>query len=138
MTAIIQVVSALILDVDSRMLMTYRSATTKRPLMWEHPGGKVNDNETDSAALIRELHEELGVSAIVGKLVSSTRLDVEVTLELRLYAVTIIGAPHPSCDAVDSVDYVSLWDAIQYRPCAPSTYGYCRDIERFIAAKAAA
>jgi len=36
--------------------------------MWEFPGGKVEENETHAQALIRELREELGITATVDEL----------------------------------------------------------------------
>lgn len=35
--------------------------------MWEFPGGKVETGESDSAALVRELQEELEVTVSVGR-----------------------------------------------------------------------
>ena len=47
---------------DRRVLIAERPAGKHMAGRWEFPGGKVVAGETESAALIRELQEELGVS----------------------------------------------------------------------------
>jgi 8-oxo-dGTP diphosphatase len=61
-----RVVAALIAR-DSRILICQRRRDAAFPLKWEFPGGKVDGNESLEAALVRELHEELGVQATVGR-----------------------------------------------------------------------
>ena len=61
------VVAGLILGDDGRVLITQRRADQSLPLQWEFPGGKVEPGEAPIAALARELSEELGVVAVVGK-----------------------------------------------------------------------
>ena len=56
----IEVVAGLIVR-DGRVLICQRSATSKFPLKWEFPGGKVETGENPSAALRRELREELAI-----------------------------------------------------------------------------
>jgi 8-oxo-dGTP diphosphatase len=62
------VVAGLIVDDDRRILLTQRRADQALPLQWEFPGGKVELGEAPAAALARELREELGVAAIVGRI----------------------------------------------------------------------
>lgn len=62
------VVAGLIIGDDDRILITQRRADQSLPLQWEFPGGKVEPGEAPTAALARELHEELGVVAVVGKI----------------------------------------------------------------------
>src|SRR5687768_2780962 len=62
------VVAGLIVGSDRRILITQRRADQALPLQWEFPGGKVEPGEAPADALARELAEELGVTASVGRI----------------------------------------------------------------------
>lgn len=66
------VVAALI-EQHGRLLVCQRRRSDPFPLLWEFPGGKVRDGETPAEALARELAEELGVQAYIGREVYRTR-----------------------------------------------------------------
>jgi 8-oxo-dGTP diphosphatase len=55
------VVAVALVDADGRVLLAQRPEGKSMAGLWEFPGGKVHDGETPEAALIRELHEELGI-----------------------------------------------------------------------------
>lgn len=55
------VVAGAILDGEGRLLMQQRPAGKRHAGQWEFPGGKVELGESPSAALIRELYEELRI-----------------------------------------------------------------------------
>lgn len=59
---LVLVVACALIDADGRVLLTRRPEGKPMAGLWEFPGGKVDDGETPEAALIRELHEELGIS----------------------------------------------------------------------------
>ncbi|MGY6548036.1 MAG: 8-oxo-dGTP diphosphatase MutT [Roseinatronobacter sp.] len=50
-----------LIDADGRVLLAQRPEGKSMAGLWEFPGGKVEPGETPEAALIRELHEELGI-----------------------------------------------------------------------------
>ena len=58
---IIYAVAAVLVDRDGRVLLAQRPPGKKMAGLWEFPGGKIDPGETPEAALIRELHEELGI-----------------------------------------------------------------------------
>jgi 8-oxo-dGTP diphosphatase len=50
-----------LIDADGRVLLAQRPEGKSLAGLWEFPGGKVEPGESPEAALIRELHEELGI-----------------------------------------------------------------------------
>lgn len=64
MKKIVHVAAAVITRPDGRFLLGQRGPETFYPGYWEFPGGKVEANETPRQALVRELHEELGIEVL--------------------------------------------------------------------------
>ena len=62
----IHVVAGVITDVRGRVLLARRGQDSDLAGLWEFPGGKREPGETSEEALVRELHEELGIEAEVG------------------------------------------------------------------------
>jgi 8-oxo-dGTP diphosphatase len=85
------VVAALILR-DAKILVCQRRRDDTHSLQWEFPGGKVEPGETPKDALARELREELGVEATIGRELFRTRhgyREVQRELELIFYQAVI-------------------------------------------------
>jgi 8-oxo-dGTP diphosphatase len=55
------VAAAALVDPDGRVLLARRPEGKAMAGLWEFPGGKVQPGELPEQALIRELHEELGI-----------------------------------------------------------------------------
>ena len=54
--------AAALVDFDGRVLISKRSSKKILGGLWEFPGGKLELNEKPEEALMRELHEELGIN----------------------------------------------------------------------------
>ena len=57
-------VAAAVIEVDGRVLVSRRFDSAHQGGKWEFPGGKLEAGESVTQALIRELQEELGITAL--------------------------------------------------------------------------
>ncbi|WP_170973591.1 pyrimidine (deoxy)nucleoside triphosphate diphosphatase [Citrobacter sp. wls710] len=78
-------VVAAIIERDGKILLAQRSPDADQPGMWEFAGGKVEAGESQPEALIRELREELGIDAVVGRYIASHQREVSDRL-IHLHA----------------------------------------------------
>jgi 8-oxo-dGTP diphosphatase len=58
---VVLVSAVALIDPDGRVLLAQRPEGKSMAGLWEFPGGKIEAGETPEEALIRELHEELGI-----------------------------------------------------------------------------
>ena len=73
----VKVVAAVVMDRAGRLLVVRRGAGMAHAGLWELPGGKVEDGETLSDALRREIMEELSYPIEVGEEIFSEPLEVK-------------------------------------------------------------
>lgn len=91
---------------SGRVLITQRPAGTHLGGLWEFPGGKLEPGESWEQALVRELHEELGITVSVDRLFSEiAHAYPEKTVRLRFHVCSIVtGEPLPlGCPALQWV-----------------------------------
>ncbi len=86
------VVAGLILrggDASREVLVCQRRPDQPMGLKWEFPGGKVEPGETAEAALARELNEELGIVASIGRRLTTVRHSYRngSTIEIQFFVV---------------------------------------------------
>ncbi|MEP7052823.1 MAG: (deoxy)nucleoside triphosphate pyrophosphohydrolase [Pseudomonadota bacterium] len=110
----IRVVAAVI-ERGGRYLITQRRATAVLPLLWEFPGGRVEESESDTAALTREVQHRLGVDVQAGKLMSFVSHPYEhYVVELYLYEARLLEG-EPFAVNVSDFRWVASADFEQYR-----------------------
>jgi ADP-ribose pyrophosphatase YjhB (NUDIX family) len=97
-------VGAVVTDGHGRLLMIRRGHEPGAGL-WSIPGGRIEPDETDAQALVREMLEETGLAVEVGPLLGSVQrpgLSGDV-IDIRDYAAAVVGGTlRPGDDAADA------------------------------------
>ena len=89
----IRIVTARI-ERDGRYLITQRNPHAVLPLLWEFPGGRGEDGESDEDALRRELRDKIGIDAVVGELSLTVTHEYErYHLDMCVYHTTTTDEP---------------------------------------------
>lgn len=109
----IRVVAALV-ERDGRYLITQRRETAVLPMLWDFPGGRVEDGESDEGALAREVAERLGAEVEVGQLISFVNHPYEkYAVDLYLYECKLL-TKQLHCRAVKNYAWVTSKEMESY------------------------
>jgi 8-oxo-dGTP diphosphatase len=104
-------VSAALIFLNGKILITQRHANAHLGGLWEFPGGKREANETFEQCLVREIHEELGVKISVGELFKEiTHAYPEKSVHLKFFICKLLrGEPQPlGCAAFEWIGKIEL------------------------------
>lgn len=113
----IRVVSALI-EKDGKYLIARRSSGSSDVLgKFEFPGGKVEENESDEDAIVREIKEELDIDIKVNKfLINNIYEYSDKIIDLRLYECAMLSDDIKLMDHSE-YKFVSIDELSNYEFC---------------------
>jgi 8-oxo-dGTP diphosphatase len=111
---VIRVVAAVI-EHDGRYLITQRNANAVLPLLWEFPGGRVESDESETAALLREVKGRIGVEVIVGTKIGEHVHDYTgYQVHLTMYSCKLPAEARPYPAAVADLRWVTSREFLDY------------------------
>lgn len=118
---LILVAAVALVDRDGRLLLAQRPEGKAMAGLWEFPGGKIEQGESPEAALIRELHEELGIDtwkSCLAPLTFASHRYADFHLLMPLFVCRRWeGVPHPR--ESQQLKWVRVQDLSQY-PMPPA------------------
>lgn len=109
-------VVAAVIPREDRYLITQRRPSAVLGGLWEFPGGKVEEGETEEDALKREVRERVGVDAEVGICIGRRTHDYDgYSVDLSLYQARIHESADPQPVRVADCRWVRSADFENYR-----------------------
>lgn len=101
-------VVAAVINRTGRYLITQRRTSAVLAGLWEFPGGRVEDGETDADALRREVKERVDVDVEVGACIGRRTHDYDgYSVDLALYQANIVGGTEPRAARVADFRWVA-------------------------------
>jgi 8-oxo-dGTP diphosphatase len=111
---VIRVVAAVI-EREGRYLITQRNAGAVLPLLWEFPGGRVEPDETEEAALQREVEGRIGVKVLLGdKLGDHVHEYAHYDVHMTMYRCTLHVEAQPYPATVNDLRWVTSKEFLDY------------------------
>ena len=112
----ILVVAVALIDPDGRILLSKRPEGKSLAGLWEFPGGKVEEAESEADALMREVRERVGVDVKVGTCIARRTHDYDgYSVDLALYQASILGPAEPKPVRVADCRWVKSAEFESYR-----------------------
>jgi 8-oxo-dGTP diphosphatase len=110
----ISVIAGLIFR-NERILICQRRRNAAFALKWEFPGGKIEDRETDTDALCRELKEELAIDVCESEFFSGYAYSYEYgpTVSLRFHRVKSFQG-EPQNLVFEQISWVGVDDLVNF------------------------
>lgn len=124
----IRVAAAVVWD-GPRLLMTQRPAGGALGLQWEFPGGKIERDETPERAIVREVREELGVTATPHEVLHTVSHDYPhgTRVEIVFVRCTFDSFSFTLSDEVEDARWQAPAD-IDLRQVLEADRGFLRDL----------
>ena len=111
----LRVVAAVIARGES-YLITQRRPQAVLAGLWEFPGGRVEEGESDAQALAREVRERVAVEVTVGPCIGRRTHDYDgYSVDLALYQASIVGDAEPVAARVADCRWVTSGEFEKYR-----------------------
>ena len=109
----IKVVAGVIIK-ENKILIARRKKGKSLEFMWEYPGGKVEENESEKECLKRELLEEFSIETEIKQFLTESFHDYgSFKINLRAYLVTHISGDFQLTDH-DQVEWITKEEFLNY------------------------